>query len=845
MTAAKPSPLPARLEQVAKVPILLVATDYDGTLSPIVDDPAQARAHPEALVALRNLAQLPQTHVAVISGRALRDLDRLAAFPDEVHLVGSHGSEFDLDFHATLPRDKADLRQDLRRRLGEIAEADPGFRVEEKPGSLAFHYRRASPDRAREAVAEIERMASSRDGVFVRHGKMVIELAVVETNKGEALERIRRRVGASAAVYLGDDVTDEDAFASLTGPDLAVKVGDGETRAGYRIADPGEAARILAQLCELRAEWLGAAQFVPIEAHSLLSDQRAAALVAPGGRIVWFCAPRLDSNALFAELLGGPVAGHFTVRPVGDEAPGTQRYVANSMVLETRWKKVKVTDFLDCSSERPLQRAGRSDLVRLVEGTGEVELEFAPRLQFGRAHTLLRPRDSGLEIEDTHDPIVLFSPGVEWRIEEQGPHHTAYARVKLDTEPLVLELRYGTGTLRGRFGAAEERLAETNGFWVAWAKKLELPALERKLVLRSALVLKALCYSPTGAMAAAATTSLPEHVGGVRNWDYRFCWLRDGALAAASLVKLGSFAEAVRFLDWVLGILDRHESPERLHPVYTVSGGEVPDEAEISQLSGYRGSRPVRVGNLAANQLQLDVFGPVVDLIHEMMCRDAPLSTEHWRLVEAMVTAVDRRWEEPDHGIWEVRTRRKHHVHSKAMCWVTVDRACRIAEHYLGRERADWMELRDRIREDVIRRGWNEELQAFAAAYEGRELDASTLEIGLRGLVPPDDARFVSTVDKVRNVLALGPAVYRYRYDDGLPGFEGGFHLCTAWLVQSLWRIGRREEARELFKDMIALAGPTGLLSEEYGPRSRRALGNHPQAYSHVGVIECALLMGE
>ena len=575
----------------------------------------------------------------------------------------------------------------------------------------------------------------------------------------------------------------------------------------------------------------------------MLSDQRTAALVAPGGRIVWFCAPRLDSHALFAELLGGPVAGHFTVRPADDDSPGTQRYVANSMVLETKWKTMKLTDFLDCSAERIVQRAGRSDLVRFVEGTGEVELEFAPRLQFGRAPTCLRPRDSGLEIEDTFDPIVLFSPGVEWQIEREGPHDTARARVKLGEPPLLLELRYGTGTLRGRMGAAEERLAGTNKHWSKWAKALKLPVLEKKLVQRSALVLKSLCYHPSGAIAAAATTSLPEHVGGVRNWDYRFCWLRDGAFAATSLVRLGSFKEAIRFLDWVLGILDEGGSPERLHPVYTLTGSELPDEAEISELSGYRGSRPVRIGNLAANQLQLDVFGPIVDLIHVMMCHDVALSSEHWRLVEAMVTAVERRWEEPDHGIWEVRTRRKHHVHSKVMCWVTVDRACQVAEHHLGRPREDWMELRDRIRDDVLRHGWNEDVQAYTAAYDTDALDAAVLEIGLKGLIAPDDSRFVSTVEKTRDALLLGPAVYRYRYDDGLPGFEGAFHLCTAWLIQSLWLIGREDDARKLFQDMVALAGPTGLLSEEYGPRSKRALGNHPQAYSHIGVIDCALMM--
>jgi GH15 family glucan-1,4-alpha-glucosidase len=565
--------------------------------------------------------------------------------------------------------------------------------------------------------------------------------------------------------------------------------------------------------------------------------------VAPGGRIVWFCAPRLDSPALFAELIGGPVAGHFSVRPVDETSPGDPRYRSESLVLETIWSRVAVTDFLDCSADRNVQRAGRTDLIRLVEGTGEVEIEFAPRLDFGRTRTSLRVREGGLEIEDTLDPIVLFSPGVNWTIETEGQHQTARARVELGRDPLLLELRFGTGSLRGRMGAARERLERTNRLWSSWAHSLELPVTARDLVTRSALTLKGLCYGPTGAIAAAATTSLPEHVGGVRNWDYRYCWLRDAAMSASALVKLGSLSEAVRFLDWVLGILDHHASAERLQPLYTVTGQGYLPEAEISTLSGYRSSRPVRIGNAASAQLQLDVFGPVVDLVHLMMKCEAPISSEHWRLVNAMVSAVAQRWEEPDHGIWEVRLQRRHHVHSKVMCWVTVDRACKIATYYLGRERRDWKVLREWIADDVRTHGWSETAHSFTAAYDSDDLDAAALEVGLSGLLDPLDPRFVSTVNAVKANLRLGPCVYRYHYDDALPGAEGGFHLCTSWLIRALARIGERDEARELFEQMVALAGPTGLLSEEYGSRTERALGNHPQAYSHLGLIEAALAL--
>jgi trehalose-phosphatase len=835
--------LRSRIEQLSQVPILLVASDYDGTLSPLVDDPRSAKPHPDALVALRNLTQLPQTHVAIISGRALRDLHSLAQLPDEVHLVGSHGGEFDLDFHKSLPPSKVRLRHAIRDHLMEIAGSHEGFYVEEKPGSLAFHYRNAPPHLAHKAFDEIRREVASRNGVHVREGKKVIELSVVETSKGAALEAIRHRVGASAAIYFGDDTTDEEAFAHLTGPDVAVKVGEGESRAPFRVADPTEAARILAHLFELREEWLEQAQFPPIEQHSMLSDQRTMALTAPGGRITWFCAPRVDSPALFSELLGGPVAGYFAIRPAEDSSPGEQAYRPGTLVLETRWPSVTVTDFLDVSQGRAGQRAGRTDLVRMAEGKGEVEVEFSPRLDFGRTPTQLAARDGGLEIEDTLDPVVLFSPGVSWTIEDHGRHQTARARVALGKEPLILELRYGTGNLNNRKRTVEERLAQTAAYWSAWSDTLELPRTGRDLVARSAVVLKGLCYAPTGAVIAAATTSLPEHVGGVRNWDYRYCWLRDGAMAAAALVKLGSASEAVRFLDWVLALLEDVASPERFRPVYTVTGGDLQAEADIAELSGYRSSRPVRVGNAAAGQIQLDVFGPVVDLVHLLMRHDVPLSSEHWRLTTAMVSAVQSRWKVADHGIWEVRTRRRHHVHSKLMCWVTVDRGCRIAQEYLGRSIPEWETLRDEIRESILRNGWNEKVGAFGAAYSSGDVDASVLEIGLRGLLPPDDPRFRSTVDVIQERLAKGPTVYRYRYDDGLPGFEGGFHLCAAWLIQALAMTGRREEGMRLFEEMGKLAGPTGLLSEEYGPRTERTLGNYPQAYSHLGLIEAALTL--
>jgi trehalose-phosphatase len=842
--ASNEDDLDRALAAVARVPVLLVATDYDGTLSPIVDDPSEAKPVRESIVALRALATLGSTHAAVISGRSLADLAALSSLDGQVMLVGSHGSEFDQDFVRSLTKQQVELRGKVLDEMHRIAGRDQRFHVETKPASIAFHYRNVAEPTAEAAVEELLAGAAAWPDVRVKTGKKVLELTVVDTSKGEAIDALRHRVGAGAVVYFGDDVTDEDAFVRLHGPDLAVKVGGGETAATYRISDPTEVARRLARLAELREDWLAGAGAVPIERHALLADGRVMALVAPGAKVVWMCAPRVDGPALFASLVGGDSAGHFTIEPATEEAPPQQQYDGDSLILKTTWPRLTVTDFLDCSAGKPTQRAGRTDLVRQVEGRGEVRITFAPRLDFGRSATRIVIREGGLEIDDTIDPIVLRAPGVRWQICEEGPHQTAVGAITLKGEPLRMELRYGTGSLREQTTIVpQERYRLTKAYWESWADRLVLPRREAPLVRRSALVLKGLCYGPTGGIAAAATTSLPEDIGGIRNWDYRYCWLRDAAMSAASLVKLGSFGEAMDFLDWMLGVIDRAAAPERLMPLYTVTGHEVGAEAEIAELAGYAGSRPVRVGNAARGQVQLDVFGPIAELVWQLLLAEAPVSSEHWRLVEAMVNAVEARWHEPDHGIWEIRKPRRHHVHSKVMCWLAVDRGIRVSERFLDRRRPAWEALRDQIATDILANAWNEQAGSYTAAYEGDDLDAAVLLIGLAGLVECTDPKFLATVSAIEGQLRMGPTVFRYLADDGLPGREGGFFICASWLVDSLWKAGRTDDAESLFESMIDLAGPEGLLPEQYDPLLQRTLGNHPQAYSHIGIIENALTL--
>ncbi|MEO6627188.1 MAG: glycoside hydrolase family 15 protein, partial [Aquihabitans sp.] len=358
-------------------------------------------------------------------------------------------------------------------------------------------------------------------------------------------------------------------------------------------------------------------------------------------------------------------------------------------------------------------------------------------------------------------------------------------------------------------------------------------------------------HADSGSIMAAATTSLPEEIGGVRNWDYRYCWLRDAALTASALVNLGSTSEAEGYLGWIHEVLKSVPGPERLHPLYTIRGLGLPSEAVIDELPGYAGSRPVRVGNAANQQVQLDVFGPIVDLVSSLaharqsqgLAGKEALSDDDWSLVRSMVEAVERRWDEPDHGIWEIRGTPRHHVYSKVMGWMTIDRALTLAASFGREAEPSWAGLREQIHAEVIDKGWNEEVRSFTAAYEGTDLDAATLHIGLSGLIDPTDSRFAATVTATEAELRSGSTVYRYHHDDGLPGGEGGFHLCAAWLVEAYLLIGQRSEAEALFAQLVSAAGPTGLLSEEYDPVAERSLGNHPQAYSHLGLLRCASLL--
>ncbi|MGH3916312.1 MAG: trehalose-phosphatase [Pseudonocardiaceae bacterium] len=839
MTAeALPVELRRALVALARSPRLLVASDYDGTLAPIVEDPNLAFPRQESVVALRLLAGLPDTTVAVISGRALRDLATLSRLPGEVHLVGSHGSEFDAGFlHALAPSAVA-LRQRLHDELVQLTAGRDGVSLEIKPASVAVHVRRAAADVAEQVLSAVLAGPCRWDGVQVTEGKAVVELAVVQTDKGVALDLLRHQVGATAAVFLGDDVTDEKVFARLAGPDLGIKVGGGETRAGFRVGSTDEVAFALAFLVEERRHWLYGELAVPIERHSIISNGRTVALLTPEAKVNWMCHPEADSGAVFADLLGGPAAGYFSIKPVQNGLPLGQRYVPGTMTLETRWSRLLVTDYLV-----NLDEVGRNDLVRVVSAQTRAVVEFVPRPEFGQVPVRLEAEPDGLRVLGTPDPMVLRCPGVQWKIGTDGYYASASAVLEPGTSDVVFELRCGSDDLGASSVTELEQRRRASVWWSDWLAGLTLPAVQRDLVARSALTLRGLCHSESGAIMAAATTSLPEEIGGVRNWDYRYCWLRDGAMSARALVSLGSLGEADGFLEWLHRVLEHVSNPERLHPLYTIRGAALGPEAVIETLPGYAGSRPVRVSNAATQQVQLDVFGPVVELIADVSAARGMVTDRDWELVTAMAEAVTRRWHEPDHGIWEIRGAPRHHVYSKVMCWLTVDRALRLAATHGREPDPGWTPLRAEIADDVLAKGWNDDAQAFTTAYDGSDLDAASLYVGLSGLIDPSDERYVATVTAIEAELRSGSTVYRYKHGDGLPGGEGGFHLCATWMIEAYLACGRRTEAEQLFQQLVDVAGPTGLLPEEYDPVAERSLGNHPQAYSHLGLIRCAQLL--
>lgn len=590
-----------------------------------------------------------------------------------------------------------------------------------------------------------------------------------------------------------------------------------------------------------------------IEDYGFIGDTHSGALVSRTGSIDWLCLPRFDSPSCFGAILDPAVGGHWRIGPQSHDVTTERAYRRDSMVLETTFHtSTGSATLIDCL---PLEHEGdgagprtlqpRDVVLRVVRGrSGAVPMamEYEPRFDYGEIVPWMRVTREGIEAIGGPDaldlqagvPLELDGPTVGSTFdvgEGQSVYFAArYRRSHLLSSPLRLE------------NDCEEFLKRTDDFWQQWAARCTYRGRWREEVVRSLLVLKALTYSPTGGIVAAPTTSLPEDLGGVRNWDYRYCWLRDATFELEELLDHGYTDEAAEWRDWLLRAVAG--DPEDLQIMYGVRGERRLTELELDWLQGYEGSRPVRIGNAAVKQLQLDVYGEVMDALHGAVRAGNPPSVEAWELQKSIVDAVCRLWKQPDEGIWEVRSGRRHFVHSKVMAWVALDRAVSMVENFGRSGPADrWRTTRSEIREEVLTKGYDEALGRFMRAYDDSQLDASLLILPLVGFIDATDERMRRTIEAIEKDLLVDGFVHRYKThqaSDGLPGGEGSFLMCTLWLVDCLVLLDRHSEATSLFESVLAVRNDLGLLSEQYDAGRKRLVGNFPQAFSHVALVTAA-----
>ncbi|NJQ02098.1 glycoside hydrolase family 15 protein [Streptomyces zingiberis] len=589
-----------------------------------------------------------------------------------------------------------------------------------------------------------------------------------------------------------------------------------------------------------------------IEDYALIGDLQTAALVGLDGSIDWLCLPRFDSGACFAALLGDEGNGHWRLAPRAAErgaARVSRSYRGESLVLDTVWEtpegSVRVTDFMP-------QRDRAPDVVRIVEGlSGRVDMRTDIRLRFDFGGIVpWERREDGHHIAVAGpDSVWLRGEGVRWaRAGAEGdPITRADFTVAAGERVASVLTWHPSHEPRPRAIDPYEALAHSVADWQEWAARCTYRGPWRQAVLRSLITLKALTYAPTGGIVAATTTSLPEEIGGVRNWDYRYCWLRDAALTLNALVSGGYLAEAAAWRDWLLRAVAG--SPGDLQIMYGIAGERRLTEFEAPWLKGYEGSQPVRIGNAAVEQLQLDVYGQVLDTLHVARRRGLPQEEDAWEFQRALMDFLEGGgWREPDEGLWEVRGPRRHFVHSKVMAWTAADRAVRtVAAHpELPGDTARWRAMRAEVHREVCENGYDPDRNTFTQYYGSRGLDAATLLIPETGFLPASDPRVVGTVDAVRRELDHGGLIRRYDPgygEDGLPGGEGAFLVCSFWLADALLATGRRAEARDLFERLLDLRSDLGLLAEQWDPVAGRQLGNYPQAFSHVGLVNTALAL--
>ena len=582
-----------------------------------------------------------------------------------------------------------------------------------------------------------------------------------------------------------------------------------------------------------------------IEDYGLIGDLHTAALVSRAGSIDWLCLPRFDSGACFAALLGGPEHGRWLLAPTSDDARVSRRYRPETFILETTFEldegAVRVIDFMPPRTANPV-------LARIVEGVrGEVEVatELVIRFDYGSAVPWVTRVDGALVAIAGPNALRIDTPA-----DLRGEEMTTVGEVVVspgDRVPFVLSWFPSHEHVPEPVDAGDA-LGRTESFWAEWSGACEYDGDWAEPVRTSIRVLKALTYEPTGGIVAAPTTSLPEWIGSVRNWDYRYCWLRDATLTIVALIDSGYLDEARAWRRWLFR--SAAGDPSDLQIMYGVAGERRLLEFEVEWLPGLEGSAPVRVGNAASEQLQLDVYGEVIDAFYTGRVHGLEASDHAWRLTRHLLAFLENAWRRPDAGIWEVRGPNRHFTHSKVMAWVAFDRAVRTVETW-GHDGPveHWRALRDEIHADVCRNGYDADLSTFVQSYGSKRLDASVLLIPLVGFLSPDDPRVIGTVDAVGRGLSRDGLIARYEADeenvevDGLPPGEGVFLPCSFWYAANLALIGRSDEARELFARLVGLRNDLGLISEEYDPVAERMLGNFPQAFTHLTLVACAYVL--
>src|SRR5215469_12364405 len=578
-----------------------------------------------------------------------------------------------------------------------------------------------------------------------------------------------------------------------------------------------------------------------IEDYALIGDCETVALVGRDGSIDWLCLPRFDSAACFAALLGTPGNGRWLLAPASGIQSTRRQYRAHTLILETRFETtdgaVTVIDFMSA-------RSGHPDLVRMVRGeSGQVrmQMELAIRFDYGFSVPWISSIGDKL-LQAIVGPDLIVINGGAALTHSEGTVRAAFTIRAGETVPFVIT--HGPSHEAAPWPvSASAALAQTERFWLDWVSHCTYQGPAADAVERSLITLKALTYAPTGGIVAAPTTSLPEEIGGERNWDYRFCWLRDATFTLLAFMNAGFHGEAAAWKDWLLRAVAGKAAQDQI--MYGIAGERRLHEWEVSWLPGYENSKPVRVGNAAATQLQLDVYGEVADAMHQARKSVSSVPEQSAAIERDWISYLEQIWMQPDEGIWEVRGERQQFTHSKVMAWVAVDRAIKDFERFkLAGPLDHWRALRDEIHEHVCQHGFNPSVGTFVQSYGSTALDAGLLVIPLVGFLPASDPRVVATIEAIEHKLVVDGFVLRYdleKSDDGLAGDEATFLFCSFWLVDCLVMLGRRDDALNLFNRLLSVRNDLGLLAEEYDPISRRQLGNFPQAFSHIGLVNSAV----